>query len=349
MPSSVIAVRPDANRACSAPPRWPPCRTTAWPRAIRAHSRDARSRDRRNREFSARCPVAGFGRDCESNDIHVVLGEEVLLGNLPWLGDEGFAIPTELWNDVLEAGGERRDALVRSVGTAVFAACSCFRSNFGRKRQRHLRECRTLGLDVGVLTGDRRQRADRLASCSRVPVLAEQLPADKVAAIRDARAARPDSWRWSATASTTPPRWRPATSASPWAAAPICRATSAAVCLLSNDLARVPWTMALARQTVRVIQQNLCWAFSYNIVGIALAATGRLSPVLVRRGDGRQQRVCDQQLAATESISGSRVRRFRSRVRDLADRADPGEDARLANRNPQSEIRNRNSELQLTP
>jgi cation transport ATPase len=54
---------------------------------------------------------------------------------------------------------------------------------------------------------------------------------------------------------------------------------SAAVCLLADDLARVPRTIGLARQTVRVIKQNLVWAFSYNIVGITLAATGRLSPV----------------------------------------------------------------------
>jgi cation transport ATPase len=54
---------------------------------------------------------------------------------------------------------------------------------------------------------------------------------------------------------------------------------AAAVCLLSNDLARIPWSIGLARQTVRAIRQNLCWAFSYNIIGIALASTGMLSPV----------------------------------------------------------------------
>lgn len=54
---------------------------------------------------------------------------------------------------------------------------------------------------------------------------------------------------------------------------------SAAVCLLSNDLARLPWTINLSRKTLRIIRQNLCWAFSYNIVGMGLAATGQLSPV----------------------------------------------------------------------
>jgi P-type E1-E2 ATPase len=54
---------------------------------------------------------------------------------------------------------------------------------------------------------------------------------------------------------------------------------SAGVCLLNNDLMRLPWAVRLARRTVRVIRQNLFWAFAYNMVGIGLAATGRLGPV----------------------------------------------------------------------
>jgi cation transport ATPase len=51
------------------------------------------------------------------------------------------------------------------------------------------------------------------------------------------------------------------------------------VCLLGNDLRRLPWAVALARRTVRVIRQNLFWAFAYNSAGLALACSGRLNPV----------------------------------------------------------------------
>jgi cation transport ATPase len=53
---------------------------------------------------------------------------------------------------------------------------------------------------------------------------------------------------------------------------------SAGVCLTTDDLLRVPWAIDLARRTVRVIRQNLFWAFAYNSLGIALAAGGWLSP-----------------------------------------------------------------------
>lgn len=50
--------------------------------------------------------------------------------------------------------------------------------------------------------------------------------------------------------------------------------------LISDDLGRVPETLALARRTMRVIQVNLGWAFGYNLIAVALAARGSLTPVI---------------------------------------------------------------------
>ncbi len=55
---------------------------------------------------------------------------------------------------------------------------------------------------------------------------------------------------------------------------------SAQVCLLSNDLSRIPWAIHLARRTRSVIRQNLFWAFGYNSVGVILAAFGFLNPAV---------------------------------------------------------------------
>jgi heavy metal translocating P-type ATPase len=55
---------------------------------------------------------------------------------------------------------------------------------------------------------------------------------------------------------------------------------AAGICLLDNDLRNVPWVVELARKTVRVMKQNLAWAFVFNLAGIALACAGRLNPVV---------------------------------------------------------------------
>jgi hypothetical protein len=55
---------------------------------------------------------------------------------------------------------------------------------------------------------------------------------------------------------------------------------SASVCLLGNDLSRIPWSILLARRAIRVIRQNLFWAFGYNTVGVIVAAMGWLNPAV---------------------------------------------------------------------
>ncbi len=142
-----------------------------------------------------------------------------------------------------------------------------------------LAELRASGYDVAVLTGDHAGRGAALAGVLDVPVRAGLLPADKVAAVAEARrAVGPVALVGDGINDA------PALAASDTGIALGCGADvsrdAAAVCLLGDDPARVPWVLALARRTVRVIRQNLFWAFAYNVAGIGLACTGRLNPAL---------------------------------------------------------------------
>ncbi|MBS1913608.1 MAG: copper-translocating P-type ATPase [Bacteroidetes bacterium] len=50
--------------------------------------------------------------------------------------------------------------------------------------------------------------------------------------------------------------------------------------LMGGDIARVPAALHLARRTIRIIRQNLFWAFAYNVIGMPLAALGLLDPMI---------------------------------------------------------------------
>lgn len=55
---------------------------------------------------------------------------------------------------------------------------------------------------------------------------------------------------------------------------------AAGITLMRGDPRLVPAALEISRRTWRKIQQNLFWAFIYNLVGIPLAAAGLLNPML---------------------------------------------------------------------
>jgi heavy metal translocating P-type ATPase len=54
---------------------------------------------------------------------------------------------------------------------------------------------------------------------------------------------------------------------------------ASSVVLMDNDLRKIPEIFDLARKALRIVRQNLFWAFFFNTAGISLAIAGILSPI----------------------------------------------------------------------
>jgi P-type E1-E2 ATPase len=135
------------------------------------------------------------------------------------------------------------------------------------------------GLDVSVLTGDHAARGRSIARDLGVRVESELLPDQKVAAVEAARRAIGPVCMVGDGINDAP-----ALAASDIGIALGCGTDlsrdSASICLLGDDLSRIPWAFELARRTRRVIRWNLLWAFGYNGIGVLCAALGWLNPAL---------------------------------------------------------------------
>ena len=60
--------------------------------------------------------------------------------------------------------------------------------------------------------------------------------------------------------------------------------TSADAVLLSERLECLPWAVDCAAQTMRIIRQNLAWAFAYNFAALPLAILGYVTPWMAALG-----------------------------------------------------------------
>ncbi len=139
---------------------------------------------------------------------------------------------------------------------------------------------RTMGLDVWMLTGDSRAVAERVAREAAIEhVLAEVLPDQKAAEMRKLQAAGKRVAMVGDGINDAPALAQADLGIAMGSGTDIA-IEAGDITLMRGNLNGVPDAIELSRRTMRVIRQNLFWAFAYNTLGIPVAALGLLSPML---------------------------------------------------------------------
>ena len=208
----------------------------------------------------------------------VVEGQEVLVGTVIFLADASAAISENALAHMARLETEGKTAMLVAVDQSeagILAVADTVRPGV----KAVIARLRRMGLEVALLTGDSPRVAQAVAQAVGIEtVRAGVKPGEKAAAIRE--------WQKSGAVAMVgdgvndaPALAQADLGIAMGRGADIAR-EAADVMLLRADLNGVADAILLSRRTLKIIRQNLFWAFLFNVIGIPLASCGLLNPML---------------------------------------------------------------------
>ncbi len=213
----------------------------------------------------------GFGIDALTAD------GRVLLGNRKLMEERGVDLPTPAAERAAALQSEGKTIVYLAFAgrlEALIAAADVLKPEAAAIVAR----LRGLGVDVVMLTGDNRRTAEAIARRTGITrVLAEVLPDAKAGEIVRLREAGSLVAMVGDGINDAPALARADVGIAMGSGTDVA-IEAADVTLMRDDLAGVTVAIELSRRTIRIVRENLAWAFGYNVVLIPVAA-GVLYPV----------------------------------------------------------------------
>jgi len=198
-------------------------------------------------------------------------------GQPEWLDERGARWATPLAAARARWAG-RGGSLVALEQDGEVIALACVEHGLRRGARAAVDALRRDGLQVQVLSGDRAAAAARIGEALDVPARGELSPEDKLDEVRRARAAG-HMVLVAGDGVNDAPALREADVGVVVAGTAAAR-SQAGVELTGEDLRALPLLLSGARTLRRAVRANLGWTLAYNGVLLALAASGRLHPLL---------------------------------------------------------------------
>src|SRR5690625_852868 len=205
----------------------------------------------------------------------------VLIGRLAWLESEGF-IADDITRQSLH-DAEKQAATAVAIGwEGKVRGVLTLTDPIKPTSVAAIAELRELGLRPVLLTGDNRATALSVAEQVGIgpeDVIAEVLPQDKVTAVQDLQSTGADVAMIGDGVNDAAALAQADLGLAMGTGTDVAMQASD-ITLVRGDLGAAVTAIRLSRSTLRIIKQNLFWAFAYNTAAIPLAALGLLNPMI---------------------------------------------------------------------
>ncbi len=134
------------------------------------------------------------------------------------------------------------------------------------------------GLTISMVTGDRESTAQHVADALGLDTFTAEATPDEKCSIIQATRDSGEVVAFVGDGVNDAPALAAAHVGISFAAGTDIANAASDITLVGSNLTSIPFAVALADRSVRIIKQNLFWAFAYNLAAVPLAATGRVSP-----------------------------------------------------------------------
>jgi Cu2+-exporting ATPase len=228
------------------------------------------------KEYIPSAAVDDFSSITGKGILGAIGGQHFAVGNLKLMEDRKISIPESAQqqaNDFLQKGMTvlyfaKEQALIALIGLRDEPKASSRKAIEGLKK---------LGLEIHMLTGDNDASAAMIAEKMGIEnYQASLLPQDKIAFVQKMQQEGKKVAMVGDGINDAPALAQADLGIAMNSGTDIAM-ESADLVLLQNDLMQLLDAIQLSRKTMRVLKQNLFWAFFYNILGLPLAA-GALYP-----------------------------------------------------------------------
>ena len=207
----------------------------------------------------------------------VVDGSHYFVGNYKLLNEHNIEVSPDLLNNAQQWRKESKTVIWfadNKSALAVFAIADKIKNTSISA----IRQLKTMGIDVYMLTGDNEATAKAVSEQIGIHhYKAEVLPEEKAAFVKKLQAEGKKVAMVGDGINDSTALAQADVSIAMGKGSDIAMDV-AKMTIISSDLSKIPQAIHLSKQTVATIKQNLFWAFIYNVIGIPIAA-GVLYPI----------------------------------------------------------------------